>query len=108
MPAASALKPYAVAAVAVAAALLIWQFSRIVHQGAAPSRAGVPHARLAAVRNGASVERVQALLGPPELTSDLYRGPHHLVQCWYYGLGAQSHAEVCFDHWRVFHTELYS
>ena len=103
-----ALKPYAIAAGAVVAAILIWQFSRIVHQVAAPAGAAVKQARLSAVRAGASVDRVQSLLGPPELTSDLYRGPHHLVQCWYYGLEARTHAEVCFDHWRVFHTELYS
>jgi outer membrane protein assembly factor BamE (lipoprotein component of BamABCDE complex) len=102
------LKPYVVAAVAVVAAALVWQFSKIVHQVDASTGAGVPQARLAAVRAGVSVDRVQALLGPPELTSDVYRGPHHLVQCWYYGLGARSHTEVCFDHWRVFHKERYS
>jgi hypothetical protein len=94
------------AVVAVAVTIVAWEFAGIVDRvGRIPTR--VEAARLGHVHVGDSTDRVQAALGPPELTSDVYRSAPYLLQCWYYDLHRPVHAEVCFDHWRVYHTERY-
>jgi outer membrane protein assembly factor BamE (lipoprotein component of BamABCDE complex) len=95
----------AVAALALAA-LVAWEFAGIVGRVKAPP-ARVDPARLARIHLGDTNDHVQALLGPPELTSDVYENAPFLLQCWYYDLHSAVHLEVCFDHWRVYHTERY-
>ncbi|MFZ1878703.1 MAG: hypothetical protein WAU41_00940 [Gaiellaceae bacterium] len=53
-------------------------------------------------------DQVQALLGPPQLTSAVYIAPKIVIQCWYYDLARDRHTEFCFDHYRVFHKQRYS
>ena len=52
-------------------------------------------------------DRVQSLVGPPQLTSAVYTAPNIVIQCWYYDLARPLHTEFCFDRYRVFHKERY-
>jgi len=104
----STWKRAAVGLLAILLCLAAWQFVRVaqdVNRAAAAGR--LPADRFDSITTRMPYTRVQALLGSPDLASDVYRDRDHLIQCWYYDLRSTSHLEVCFDHWRVYYKDRY-
>jgi hypothetical protein len=89
------------------AGVVVWQVGAAFARAEAPAIARVTAGHLAQLRIGDRWDRVQRVLGAPDLVSEVYRAPGYLVQCWYYDLDAGVHTEVCFQRWRVFHMRRY-
>jgi hypothetical protein len=74
----------------------------------AKTQARVTDRSFAEIHRSMTSDQVQALLGPPQLTSAVYVAPKIVIQCWYYDLARARHTEFCFDRYRVFHKQRYS
>jgi outer membrane protein assembly factor BamE (lipoprotein component of BamABCDE complex) len=72
------------------------------------TRPRVTDRSFAAIHRSMTSDQVQALIGPPQLTSAVYIAPKIVIQCWYYDLTRARHTEFCFDRYRVFHKQRYS